>query len=175
MAHQQVYDVFRAFSVKFEGLVYWPYLDIKGLVTVGIGNLIDPIGAALDLPWHIEGSGDQATRDEVAADWKRIKAEQRLSKLHYNYARPITKIRLSDEGVDQVVKNRLLANETYLKKAFPNWDKWPADAQLCAFSMAWAVGAGFPGIFKNFTGFANKGDWDNAAKCAAIKTEGNPG
>ena len=172
---QSVIDRFREFSVRFEGLVYWPYLDIKGLVTVGIGNLIDPISQALALPWVIEGTGERASAEQVIADWNNLKAQARLAKLHFNYARPVTKIRLTDEGVDTLVRSKLLTNEAYLKKAFPSWDTWPADAQLCACSMAWAVGAGFPGIFKNFTGFANRGDWANAAKCAAIKTEGNPG
>lgn len=173
--HQSVIDRFREFSVRFEGLVYWPYLDIKGLVTVGIGNLIDPVSSALELPWVLEGSGDSATPEQVIADWNALKHEQRLSKLHYNYARPLTKIRLTDEGVDMLVKRKLLANEAYMRARLTGWDLWPADAQLFASSMAWAVGPGWVGIFKNCTAFLLDRDWDNAAKCAAIKTDGNPG
>lgn len=173
--HQSVIGRFREFSVRFEGLVYWPYLDIKGLVTVGIGNLIDPVSSALELPWVLEGSSEPATPEQVIADWNALKHEQRLSKLHYNYARPLTKIRLTDDGVDTLVKRKLLANEAYMRKLLPSWDTWPADAQLFASSMAWAVGPGWVGIFKNCTAFLLAGDWDNAAKCAAIKTEGNPG
>lgn len=173
--HQSVLDHFREFSVRFEGLVHWPYLDVKGLVTVGIGCLIDPVSAAFALPWVLEDTGHAAPRDQILADWSDLKAQQRLSKLHYNYARPVTRIRLTDEGVDAVVHSKLLANEALLKKSYPAWDTWPADAQLCACSMAWSVGAGFPGIFKNFTNFANQGDWDNAARCAAINDEGNAG
>jgi GH24 family phage-related lysozyme (muramidase) len=166
---------FREFSIRFEGLIHWPYLDVKGLVTVGIGNLIDPVSSALELPWVLEGTSDHATPQQVVADWNALKAQQRLSKLHFNYARPVTKIRLTDEGVDTLVRGKLLANEAHMKKTFLAWDTWPADAQLFASSMAWAVGAGWPKIFGNCTAFLLKGDWDNAAKCAAIRTEGNPG
>jgi len=172
---QSVVDRFREFSVRFEGLVHWPYLDVKGLVTVGIGNLIDPVSSALELPWVLEGTTDRATPEQVIADWNNLKAQTRLSKLHFNYARPVTKIRLTDEGVDTLVRSKLLANESYMRKHLPDWDSWPADAQLFASSMAWAVGPGWVGIFKNCTAFLLKGDWENAAKCAAIKTEGNPG
>jgi GH24 family phage-related lysozyme (muramidase) len=173
--HPSVVDRFREFSVRFEGLVHWPYLDVKGLVTVGIGNLIDPVSAALALPWVLEGSGDKATPEQVVADWNALKVQQRLSKLHFNYARPLTKIRLTEEGVDTLVRSKLLANEAYMRQRLPGWDTWPADAQLFACSMAWAVGPGWVGIFKNCVAFLLKGDWDNAAKCAAIRTEGNPG
>lgn len=173
--HQSVIDRFREFSVRFEGLVHWPYLDVKGLVTVGIGNLIDPVSSALELPWVIEDTGMLAGPQQVIADWNALKSQQRLSKLHFNYARPVTKIRLTDEGVDALVRKKLLANEAHMRKYLPDWDAWPADGQLFASSMAWAVGAGWVQIFKNCTAFLLKGDWDNAAKCAAIKTEGNPG
>ncbi len=41
--------------------------------------------------------------------------------------------------------------------------------------MAWAVGDGFPAIFKNFTRFANQHDWGAAVACCRIKEVGNPG
>jgi GH24 family phage-related lysozyme (muramidase) len=70
-------------------------------------------------------------------------------------------------------------NEIQVKKAFPDWDNWPADAQLGALSMAWAVGAGFPRIFKRFTASVNAGRWSAAAiECKIKEVSGgvpNPG
>ena len=43
-----VKNQFRTFNAPLEGVVKYMYLDIKGLVTIGVGNLIDPINAA----WH---------------------------------------------------------------------------------------------------------------------------
>ena len=42
---------FRAFTLPLEGEIAWMYLDTLGLVTVGLGNLIDPVELALELPF----------------------------------------------------------------------------------------------------------------------------
>jgi GH24 family phage-related lysozyme (muramidase) len=172
--HQSVLDHFVDFTRPLEGEVHWMYLDILGLVSTGIGNLIDPVGAALALPWKMP-DGSLASHEQVVADWNNLKAQQGLRELHYDYAAPVTKVRLTAEDVAQLVRSKLLTNEVQLKRAFPTWDDWPADAQLAACSMAWAVGSGFPKIFGNFTKFANQHDWSNALLCAKIREEGNPG
>ena len=41
---------FIGFSAPFEGRLHYMYLDVKGLVTTGVGNLIDSVGAAQALP-----------------------------------------------------------------------------------------------------------------------------
>jgi GH24 family phage-related lysozyme (muramidase) len=51
-----VQSAFRSFTEQFEGCVSFMYLDVKGLVTVGIGNLVDPVGVAQALPFRF-GSG----------------------------------------------------------------------------------------------------------------------
>jgi hypothetical protein len=64
--------VFRGYSEKLEGRTRNPYADVKGLVTVSVGCLIDPIELALRLDWRI---GDRAaTQAEVRDDWEAIKA-----------------------------------------------------------------------------------------------------
>ena len=47
-----VRNAWRRFNEPLEGLTSWMYLDIKGFVTTGMGNLIDPVPAALALTWH---------------------------------------------------------------------------------------------------------------------------
>jgi GH24 family phage-related lysozyme (muramidase) len=172
--HEPVEGIFPFFSEKFEGHVLWPYLDIKGLVTVGIGNLIDPVSEALKLPWKSPG-GQLASKDRVREDWAALKAQQSLSRLHYKYAAAHTTIRLTEEDVAELVRSKLAQNEVVLKRYFPAWDDLPADVQLCCCSMAWAVGAGFPKIFTNFTRLINAGDFKLAIEACDIKSEGNPG
>ena len=43
-------EKFIAFSEPMEGIVYWMYADTLGLVTIGLGNLIDSKEAARHLP-----------------------------------------------------------------------------------------------------------------------------
>ena len=37
-----VRDAFSDFNAPLEGVVEWMYLDVRGLVTVGVGNLLQP-------------------------------------------------------------------------------------------------------------------------------------
>jgi GH24 family phage-related lysozyme (muramidase) len=172
--HQAVLDRFVAFSTPLEGVVRSMYLDVKGLVTVGIGCLIDPVQSALPLPWVLP-DGSAPTRDQIAAEWRALKAQQSLSKLHWKYAEKVTTIRLTDEGVLDVARGRLLANEKILRQYFPAWDSFPADAQLACCSMAWAVGAGFAQTFGNFRAAANAQNWISAMAACGIRTDGNAG
>jgi GH24 family phage-related lysozyme (muramidase) len=173
--HPAVARAFFSFSEQFEGYVLSPYLDVKGLVTVGVGNLIDPIGAALALPWKLP-DGSLAPPAVVSEQWLRLKARQDLKRLHWKYAAGLTSIRLTTADVDALVAAKLMANADYMQTHyFQYWPDWPADAQLGVSSMAWACGPAFPTKFGNFTGFAKKQDWKNAGLCSAIRTEGNPG
>jgi GH24 family phage-related lysozyme (muramidase) len=172
--HQAVVDRFVDFTRPLEGDVLWPYLDVLGLVTVGYGCLIDPVSSALPLPWKLP-DGTLASADTVRAQWAGLKAQKGLAKMHFKFAAAATTIRLTEADAGDLLRQRMLTFEATLRTHFPTWDAFPADAQLCCMSMAWACGAGFPAIFKNFTNFANAHDWPNAAKCAAIRTDGNPG
>lgn len=148
--HQSVLDAFVRFSSPLEGVEKNPYLDVKGLLTVGIGCLIDPPSTAAGLPW-VFADGSPAPPAEVLAQLRSLKAQPALS--HYSAqsatVRNATTIRLTDAGMIDLVSQRLRADEIWLRKYFPKWDTWPADAQLCACSIAWAVGAGWPTEFGN--------------------------
>lgn len=174
--HPPVLEIFPPFSTRFEGSVSSMYCDMLGLITTGIGCLIDPVGMALTLPWHHASTGELATQSEIAAAWEALKAQKdKYSKLHFRFAAQLNDLRLSDDAIADLLRKRLAADETVLRGYFPQWDSFPADAQLACCSMAWAVGAGWPHIFGNCARAVNAGDWVAAALCCDIKTEGNPG
>jgi GH24 family phage-related lysozyme (muramidase) len=165
----------KRFTEPLEGRVPSMYVDELGLVTIAAGCLIDPISAALPLRFtHADGA--LATRDEIAAAWRAVKADaSRLSKLHWKYAAGLSDLRLDDEALDALVCSRMAIFEVELRKYFPQWDLFPADAQLCVMSMAWALGPGFPHTFGNFRDAANRQDWAAAGAACGVRTEGNPG
>ena len=165
------------FSEPLEGRVHSMYLDIKGLVTTGVGNLIDSVAAAQRFPWRKDfGKGRLATPAEIAAAWRELKSRQDLAKLHWAYAAKLNDLRLTDEDIDALVTEKLFEFEAYLERHhFPDWRDFPADAQLAICSMAWACGPGFPRIFKNFARFASLQQWANAKACCTIREAGNPG
>lgn len=182
--HQSVIDSWHAFSAPLEGRVHGMYLDVLGLVTCAVGNLIDPISLAERLPWTLEDDS-KADLAQVRDDWHKLKDNAaHYSKLHYKYALAATKCRLTDEAIDNLVASKRAEFETFLKSHyFRDWDSFPADAQLGIMSMAWAVGPGFPTKFGNFKAAVLRGDWAGAAASCKIrdgldtpsKADDNPG
>lgn len=174
--HESVLKVFPSFSTRFEGRVHSMYLDILGLITTGIGNLIDTPEETARLPWFHEATGERATEAEIKAAWHQLKARQDIKTKHWRFAAELNDLRLTDEAIDELVEAKLKSNEAYLKsRYYPGWDDFPADAQLGILSMAWALGPGFPRTFKNFTRHVLAGEWNHAIVACKIREEGNPG
>ena len=132
-----------------EGRVLWMYVDSKGYVTTGDGNLIDSPAAAARLPWkHADGS--PASYAEVERDWNAIKASglEGFGGGSREQA-AVTTLRLTDKDVNALVASKIAENETVLRRRWPGYDKSPAEAQLALNLWAWAVGpnAGYPRMF----------------------------
>jgi hypothetical protein len=181
---KHMYDSVRAgfldFITPFEGRVKYMYLDSLGLVTVGVGNLIDSADPqastpeqALALPFvrHVNGDpdidGDPATAEEITGDWWRLKTRPELAKTGHLGAKPLTTVHLTGADIDTLVARRLQSYEDELRKTpeFADLDDWPADAQLGLLSMAWAMGGGFAsgGRWPDFRGAVAARDWTAAA------------
>lgn len=162
------------------------YLDVKGLITTGVGNLIDPLPAALRLPWK-RWDGTPAARSDIEAEWRRLKSQPKLAKMHHKYAGMISSLRLTDADIDALVAAKLASNEVEIKRHFPDWDSFPADAQLAILSLAWACGPSFAPKWPGLSMLIRARNWraagtqpvdsDGRIKRAPcdIKSEGNPG
>ncbi|GAB3894262.1 lysozyme [Spirosoma agri] len=181
--HTSVNQSFRAFNEPFEGVVPYMYLDILGLVTVGVGNLIDPISAALSLPFQYKNKpgittpGAPAATNVIEAEWKLLKGKQELAKLHHRACAKLTNLELSEDAINKLIQKRLQQNESFLKRQIPfqNFDNWPADAQLAILSMAWAMGPGNLHKWTLFAGGCKRMDFDTAAENCRMREAGNPG
>jgi hypothetical protein len=154
------------------------YLDIKGLVTVGVGNLIDPVEVAQALPFRFKNNpGVMATRDQIASEWQRLKGNPALARDGFRACESVTELELSNEAIDSLILARLSQNEDFLKRQtwFQGFDTWPADGQLGLLSMAWAMGPGGPGQFSHFRAACQNMDFSAAAKECKMDETGNPG
>jgi hypothetical protein len=170
---QVVVERFRGWSAQFEGEVPWMYLDVKGLVTVAVGNLIDPLSEALKLPF-VGADGKPVDAQTITNNWHAVKAHQECARLGYRYARQFTAIQLTDDGIASLVAERLVGNWAFMRSHyFPAADSWPAPAQLAVSSLAWALGAGWPVIFKACGASAKRQDWMACADQCAIKGGGS--
>lgn len=133
---------FPTFSGRLEGVVPWLYADIYNWITVGIGNLVDPLEYALSLPF-VEADGSAATRERITQQWRAVKSDPAAARLGHRYAEKLTSIRLTPDGIASVVVAKLRQNEQVLVRRFPELVDWPTDAQLATHSMSWACGPGF--------------------------------
>lgn len=167
-----VRDAFLDFTSPLEGVVQWMYADVRGLITTAIGNLIDPLSLALPLPWR-RPDGSPASGDEVIAEWQKVKNDPNSAKLGHRYSQRLTRLRLTEDGVRDLVFQKLDENDVALRKRFPGFEEWPADAQLATHSMAWACGPAFR--FPLLEKALRAKDWEAAADEAHISTTNNPG
>lgn len=181
-----VRHAFVPLTVSFEGgYIDWMFPDVKKLISTGFGLLLDPLSLAVGLPWR-RPDGSLAGRDEIAAEWSRLKkyvedhpGSQFLSYKHYADK---TTLRLGRDGLDQAFQGKMNQNEKVLRKGFPEWETWPADAQLGVLSMAWAVGPAFymPTAGRNYwpklTAALRSKDFRTAAvECFMNEERENPG
>lgn len=177
--YPSVRSAFPTFSKNFEGRVSYMYLDIKGLVTIGVGNLIDPMSLALPLPFVHKSDLSSATQDEIQTDWQAVKGRPDLATVK-DYLKQfdlLTALKLTDDSIDQLVLSKLDSNVTTLKNTteFADLDNWPADAQLGLFSMAWAMGPAFGPGFPSFRAACAAKDWNTAATQSRMNDTNNPG
>jgi hypothetical protein len=143
------------------------YTDVLGLVTTGIGNLIDSVPAASALPWRVRAIGALAGLSDVATEWHTVKDGKIAA---WRGPRPLC---LLPADIEALVNARLQQNELYLSRRWANWASWPADAQLGAHSCAWAAGPAWRA--PHFDLAANAMDFTTCAQECLLDATGNPG
>jgi GH24 family phage-related lysozyme (muramidase) len=176
---QSVRDIWTEFNAPLEGRLHFMYLDIKGLVTTGMGNLIDATGPpplrpptdseraasheqARQLAWQAS-DGSSASPDQIDAEWDQIKARLDQARFGGGTFGQFATLFISDDEIDRLVFGKLDQMESVLKgrASFADFDNFPADAQLGLLSMSWGMGPMFN--FPKFQGFVEAGDWNSAA------------
>lgn len=167
--HPSVAAMFRTYTVALEGEVRHFYADVLGLVTIGVGNLVDPVHTALGLPLR-HPDGRLASRAEIAAEWHTVKADPRSATQGHRYSAARTALRLDDAGLEALVQGKLAANDAALHRRYPGFEGYPADAQLLLHSLAWACGAAyrFPALDRAVAAE----DWLAAGREAQMDTKG---
>lgn len=178
-----VLAAFTRVQSQFEGAASqfdYMYTDSIGLVTIGMGNLIDDksgmngYGPALDLPFVLKSDGSRASQAEIIQDWQTVKAAHTATG---SYDAPhdaqITQLKLTQQALTDLSARQLVINEAELLKSFPDFANFPADAQMAIHGMAWAMGSAFvPRLgFKQFQTAANAGNWTAAKAQSGFKLE----
>lgn len=175
---QSVYETTPVVTRLIEGHIGWMYLDIKGNVTIGDGILIDPLQTLLskNLPLVNRFTGHTATQDEIVMEWRRMKLHQNLAHQGAQAAKGIATLSLSEGYLLMLDQMMMRQFDGELPHIFPDYEAWPADAQLAVMLMSWAMGTGkFISHFPLFTEACREQNWMIAARQCYINTTNNPG
>lgn len=169
------YEQYHAFSAPLEGRVPTMYCDCLGLITTGVGNLINTLPQALALPWLL-ADGTKADQSDVSRDWHLLHDNaQHYAKFAWKVYTKELRCRLPDAAIDALVQRTMAANEAIFRTRWPAYDTFPADAQLAMMSMAWSVGGAFYQKFGNLAACIDRQDWEGCVASCKIREEGNPG
>ena len=185
-----------AFNRDLEGRFRWPYLDVVGLITTGVGQLCDDWSTFRALPWTHKAHSGPASDDEIRQEYDHLRAnfcgvkgtgkgcawEAAGRGLCYGHAGAwglglTTFLRLSDADIDAHIMAVLDRKVAAMRADYSEWDAWPADAQAGVMSMCWAMGEAFVRRFGfvHFDRAVRLKDWAAAEKSCGISEAGNAG
>ena len=161
-------NAFQKHAIDFEGFAQHMYLDVKGNVTVGIGHLIPDAEAATRLNFH-----HRETNGEVDDKHKRKgKVDAMHKRNSYNLVlysgitngspmafKDVTHIDLDPVVIGDIFRNDVKQFIHELKAKFPDFETYPASAQLGMLDLIYNMGrkkffGGFP-VFRMALEFRN--------------------
>jgi hypothetical protein len=171
MMWPSVRAVWLPFTGQLEGVISHFDRCISERVTIAYGVMVEPVAVAMALPM-VHTDGRPATREEIAAEWARVKAAPGLGKAGHRAARPLCLLHLTPQGIEAVTWARLDEMCKALLERFPAFASWPADAQLAVLSLAWACGTSFD--YPRCVAAIGRQDWATAAAECRIRVPDLP-
>jgi GH24 family phage-related lysozyme (muramidase) len=157
-----------------EGNVTYMYLDDKGNVTVGIGNLVGSASYAKTLGFLNAKTNHPASPQEVEEAFRSVLAKGKGKSAGAYRLNP--SIELPTEKIVELAKRRLTKEFLPgLKKRFTDFSSLPKPARRGLIDMAYNMGLGkfgieFDGKHRKFGPAVRRHDWDVAAKQCDVKT-----
>ena len=154
---------------RHEGVVNYMYLDVVGLVTIGVGFLLPNAAAALELALIRRDTGAAASDAEKRSDWESVHARPK-AELAVNY-RVFTRLDLPDAAIESALRARIADFSRNLQSRFPKFPDFPAPAQTGMIDMVYSLGAA--GLFRGFPRFCEAVDREDWLACAQESIRGN--
>jgi hypothetical protein len=142
------------------------YLDVKFLVTTGLGILLETVEEAQSFLWLRVSDGQPATMEEIAAEYRRVKALRSLADNGGFAYKSSARLRLPEETIDDQLRLTTARFWAEFAEVHPDVDLWPADAQLAAMDLIWQNGPKFTragGSWPNMRAAFHAEDWTRAA------------
>jgi len=169
---------FRNHLSTFEGSISFMYLDSEGHVTVGLGHLLDDADEAKNLPFLRRRTNEFAHPKHIENAFNLVLKSGRQGEPAENF-KNITHIDLSRSAIELLFNADVIEFLPLIKSEFPDFETYPASAQLGMLDLAYTLGArglkdGFP-VFGRALEFRN---WievaDQSGREAKKDKKGNP-
>lgn len=156
------WDEFKKELKISEGEVSHMYLDTRGNVTVGVGNLLANVAAAQKFGFVTRSSGASATKEEIETDFEAV--AKQTPGLGASAYKKYTKLDLPQTEIEKVLDNRINGLKKELRGVFSKFDKYPMTAQFALVDMAFNIGTtGLVTKFPKFKKAIEDEDWATAA------------
>lgn len=159
-----------------EAFVPWMYCDNRGLVTVGIGNLLATADAAADLPFINKVTGLLVSDDTKRSAWDAVRRAYQKDHAAGAY-QSCSALRLGSNVALELMNKRLDSEFLpVLYRLFHTFDQWPQAAQRASMDMIYSLGTG-RGIseFVNWIAAGQRGDFATMAQeCVRSSGRRNP-
>lgn len=153
--------------LEHEGCVPWLYCDSRGLVTIGVGNLVKTERDVVNLPLHHLNTGVVATDEEKVASWRRVHESYSKGASAEAY-RKHTDLRITREYATERVRERVTTEFLpAMHRLFHSFDSWPWSAQRAALDMVYSLGVrGMDGIshYPDMVAAGQRGDFAGMAR-----------
>jgi len=145
----------------FEGTVPWMYLDTRGFVTVGVGELLANAAKAETLAF-VNPDGQPSTQDAIVDEFNRVSGlvPAKVAAFYRSPASPV----LPHALIDTLLMNHLNFFDGQLAGRLSNYASFPDPAKLALLDMIYNLGQ--VGLFQHFPHFmaaVGKQDWLGAA------------
>jgi len=134
---------------NFEGNIAHMYLDSKGLVTIGIGFLIEDQGThkitteAKTWPFLVRATQKRATQTQIEADFTAVKKLPYGPKINAGTFKPHTKLDLGASKIKELFDSKVAGFWSQLKAEFgPAFDQYPMAVQYALLDMIFNLGRG---------------------------------
>ena len=145
----------------FEGIVPWMYLDTRGFVTVGVGEMLATPARAQSLGF-VDADNNAVSPDQILAEYNRVLSlPPEKTAAIYRASRSPT---LPHASIDSLLMDHLTFFDRQLSQQFADYSSFPDVAKLGLLDMIYNLGT--TGLFKGYPtlmGLVQKQDWSNAA------------
>lgn len=126
---------------RWEGVVPWMYLDTRGYVTIGVGNMVPTVEAACGLALWNHAAERRASTSEIVRSFVAVQS-MRAAMPADNY-RLTPRLELPAEDIDVLLRQRIGGEFLPgLEKLFPGFGGFPGPARSALMDMAFNLGLG---------------------------------